>query len=103
MKRKLPTMITLIIKKYRKKYFRKGEGKTLKIIENNYIPSSVRVTCPICYSIFEFDPDTEWDKEEFKTYKDGQGYIERTITCPCCNKSFLIEGNYSWRVNTTGG
>ena len=34
-------MITLIIKKYRKKYFRKGEGKTLKIIKNNYAPSDM--------------------------------------------------------------
>ena len=58
------------------------------------MPSSVRVTCPICHSIFEFDPATECDKEEFKTYRDGQEYIERTVTCPCCH----IEGNYSWRV-----
>lgn len=41
MKREPPTMITLIIKKYRKKYFRKGEGKTLKIIKNNYAPSDM--------------------------------------------------------------
>jgi len=70
----------------------------LKIIENNYMPSSVRVTCPICHSIFEFDPATECDKEKFKTYRDGRQYIERTVTCPCCHKSFIIEGNYSWRV-----
>lgn len=57
----------------------------LKIIENNYMPSSVRVTCPA----------TDCDKEKFKTYRDGQQYIERTVTCPCCNKSFLIEGHYA--------
>lgn len=96
MKRKPPTMITLIIKKYRKKYFRKGEGKTLKIIKNNYMSNSVRVTCPICHSIFEFDPATECDKEKFKTYRDGQEYIDRTVTCPCCNKRFIIERNYPW-------
>ena len=53
----------------------------MKIIENNYMPSSVRVTCPICHSIFEFDPATEYDKEEFKTHRG----IERTVTC---HKSF---------------
>lgn len=70
----------------------KGEGKTLKIIKNNYMPNSVRVTCPI----FEFDPAIDYNKEEFKTYKDGQQYIERTVTCPCCHKSFIVERNYSW-------
>lgn len=65
------------------------------------MPNSVRATCPICYSIFEFDPATECDKEKFKTYRDGQEYIERTVTCPCCNKSFIVEGNYSWRINAT--
>ncbi len=45
------------------------------------MPSSVRVTCPICHSIFEFDPATEYDKEEFKTHRG----IERTVTC---HKSF---------------
>ena len=66
------------------------------LIENNYMPNSVRVTCPICHSIFEFDPATECDKEKFKTYRDGQEYIDRTVTCPCCNKSFIIERNYPW-------
>lgn len=54
--------------------------------------NSVRVTCPICHSIFEFDPATECDK----TYRDGQEYIDRTVTCPCCDKSFIIERNYPW-------
>lgn len=36
-----------------------GERKTLKIIKNNYAPSNVRTICPICDSIFEFDPATE--------------------------------------------
>lgn len=62
------------------------------------MPSGVRVTCPICHSIFEFDPAIDCNKEEFKTYRDGQQYIERTVTCPCCNKSFIVERNYSWRV-----
>ena len=60
--------------------------------------SSVRVTCPICHSIFEFDPATECDKEGFKAYRNGQQYIERTVTCPCCHKSFIAERNYSWRA-----
>lgn len=64
----------------------------LKIIKNNYMPNSVRVTCPVCYSIFEFDPAIDCNKEEFKTYKDGQQYIERTV----CHKSFIVERNYSW-------
>lgn len=81
------------------KYFKKKEKwKTLKIIENNYMPNSVRVTCPICYSIFEFDPAIDCNKEEFKTYRDGQQYIERTVTCPCCHRSFIVERNYSWRT-----
>lgn len=80
MKRKPPTMITLIIKKYRKRYFRKGEGKTLKIIKNNYTPSDVRAICPICDSIFEFNPTTECNG--------------RTVICPCCYKSFIIEEKY---------
>lgn len=70
----------------------------MKIIENNYMPNSVRVTCPICYSIFEFDPAIDCNKEEFKTYRDGQQYIERTVTCPCCHRSFIVERNYSWRA-----
>lgn len=45
-----------------------GERKTLKIIKNNYAPSNVRTICPICGSIFEFDPATECD--------------ERTVICP---------------------
>lgn len=65
----------------------------MKIIKNNYMPNSVRATCPICYSIFEFDPVTECGKERFKTYRDGQEYIEQIVTCPCCNKSFIVEGN----------
>lgn len=50
-----------------------GERKTLKIIKNNYAPSN----CPICGSIFEFDPATE-----------------RTVICPCCHKSFAIGEKY---------
>lgn len=50
-------------------YFKKkGERKTLKIIKNNYAPSNVRMICPICDSIFEFDPATECN--------------ERTVICP---------------------
>ena len=57
-----------------------GERKTLKIIKNNYAPSNVRTICPICGSIFEFDPATECD--------------ERTVICPCCHKSFAIGEKY---------
>lgn len=62
-------------------YFKKKEkGKTLKIIKNNYAPSNVRTICPICNSIFEFDPATECN--------------ERTVICPCCHKSFAIGEKY---------
>lgn len=54
--------------------------KTLKIIKNNYAPSNVRTICPICDSIFEFDPAIECN--------------ERTVICPCCNKSFAIGEKY---------
>lgn len=57
-----------------------GERKTLKIIKNNYAPSNVRTICPICDSIFEFDPATECN--------------ERTVICPCCHKSFAIGEKY---------
>lgn len=70
----------------------------MKIIQNNYMPSSLRATCPICHSIFEFDPATECDEEKYKTYRDGQQYIERTITCPCCHKNFIMKCNYPWKV-----
>lgn len=52
----------------------------MKIIKNNYVPSGVRVTCPICHSIFEFNPATECNK--------------KTVICPCCYKSFAIEEKY---------
>lgn len=61
----------------------------MKIIKNNYAPNNVRIACPICDSIFEFDPATECDKEE---YRDEQQCIERTVICPCCHKSFAIGG-----------
>lgn len=48
-----------------------GEGKTLKIIKNNYAPSNVRTICPICGS----DPATECDGY-LSMLAIGEKYIE---------------------------
>lgn len=53
-----------------------------RIIKNNYQPNSVRVICPICKSVSEFDLEAE----EFSVYRNGEVYIERQISCPCCTK-----------------
>lgn len=47
-----------------------------RIIKNNYQPNSVRVICPICKSVFEFNPEFDLEAEEFSVYKDGEVYIE---------------------------
>ena len=36
-----------------------------RIIKNNYQPNSVRMICPICKSVFEFDPKFDLETEEF--------------------------------------
>lgn len=48
-----------------------------RIIKNNYQPNSVRMICPICKSVFEFDPKFDLETEEFQVYRDGEVYIER--------------------------
>ena len=56
-----------------------------RIIKNNYQPNS----CPICKSVFEFNPEFE----EFSVYRNGEVYIERQISCPCCTRMLRIEGH----------
>lgn len=65
-----------------------------RIIKNNYQPNSVRVICPICKSVFEFNPEFE----EFSVYRDGEVYIERQISCPCCTRMLRIEGTYPYHI-----
>ena len=77
-KRKMAMILFSIL--LQNKNYTGGERKTLKIIKNNYALSNVRAICPICDSIFEFDPATECDG--------------RTVICPCCHKSFAIGEKY---------
>lgn len=58
-----------------------------RIIKNNYQPNS----CPICKSNPEFDLEAE----EFSVYRNGEVYIERQISCPCCTR---IEGTYPYHI-----
>lgn len=65
-----------------------------RIIKNNYQPNSVR----ICKSVFEFDPKFDLETEEFQVYRDGEVYIERQISCPCCTRMLRIEGTYPYHI-----
>ncbi len=65
-----------------------------RIIKNNYQPNSVRTICPICKSVFEFD----LEEEEFWVYRDGEVYVERQISCPCCTRMLRVEGTYPYHI-----
>lgn len=69
-----------------------------RIIKNNYQPNSVRTICPICKSVFEFDPKFDLEEEEFWVCRDGEVYVERQIRCPCCTRMFIVEGSYPYHV-----
>lgn len=69
-----------------------------RIIKNNYQPNSVRMTCPICNSVFEFDPKFDLELEEFNVNRNGRIRIERQISCPCCTRMFRIESAYPYRI-----
>lgn len=69
-----------------------------RIIKNNYQPNSVRVICPICKSVFEFNPEFDLEAEEFSVYRNGEIYIERQISCPCCTRMLRIDGTYPYRI-----
>lgn len=45
-----------------------------RIIKNNYQPNNVRTICPICKSVFEFDPKFDLEEEEFWVCRDGEVY-----------------------------
>lgn len=62
-----------------------------RIIKNNYQPNSVRA---ICKSVFEFD----LEEEEFWVCRDGEVYVERQISCPCCTRMLMIEGTYPYHI-----
>lgn len=62
-----------------------------RIIKNNYQPNSVRM---ICKSVFEFNPEFE----KFSVYRNGEVYIERQISCPCCTRMLRIEGTYPYHI-----
>ena len=62
----------------------------MKIIKNNYAPNNVRTTCPICDSIFEFDPTTECDKEE---YRDEQHALKEQLFVHVVIRVLSLEGN----------
>lgn len=62
-----------------------------RIIKNNYQPNSVRT---ICKSVFEFD----LEEEEFWVYRDGEVYVERQISCPCCTRMLRVEGTYPYHI-----
>lgn len=61
-----------------------------RIIKNNYQPNNVRIICPICKSIFEFDLEAE----EFCVYRDGEVYVERQIS----TRMLRIEGTYPYHI-----
>ena len=46
-----------------------------RIIKNNYQPNSVRMICPICKSVFEFDPKFDLETEEFQVYIGMEKFI----------------------------
>ena len=66
-----------------------------RIIKNNYQPNSVRVICPICKSVFEFNPEFDLEAEEFSVYRNGEVYIERQISC---TRMLRIDGTYPYRI-----
>ena len=61
-----------------------------RIIKNNYQPNNL--------SIFEFDPKFDLEAEEFCVYRDGEVYVERQISCPCCTRMLRIEGTYPYHI-----
>lgn len=61
-----------------------------RIIKNNYQPNSVRVICPICKSVFEFNPEFDLEAEEFSVYRNGEVYIERQIARGCLGQRVRI-------------
>lgn len=65
-----------------------------RIIKNNYQPNSVRVICPICKSVFEFNPEFDLEAEEFSVYRNGEVYIERQIS----SRMLRIEGTYPYHI-----
>lgn len=66
-----------------------------RIIKNNYQPNSVRVIKSV---VFEFNPEFDLEAEEFSVYRNGEVYIERQISCPCCTKMLRIEGTYPYHI-----
>lgn len=62
-----------------------------RIIKNNYQPNS----CPICKSVFEFNPEFDLEAEEFSVYRNGEVYIERQISC---TRMLRIEGTYPYHI-----
>lgn len=65
-----------------------------RIIKNNYQPNSVRVICPICKSVFEFNPEFDLEAEKFSVYRNGEVYIERQIS----SRMLRIEGTYPYHI-----